>query len=159
MSRVPALGCRRAFTLIELMATLFVLSLVLTLVLPYFHFSSNRLNSEAREVASILRYLNETAASRKETMEITFDIDQRRLSWTDADSRKSETFQSLDAVELQSRGMLREGELKVFFSPLGLREFLSVHLKEDEESKTVAFNPISGRVKIYSEETEETGKE
>jgi len=153
-SLLTALRRNRAFTLIELMATLFVLSLVFALVLPYFHFSGNELNSEAREVASILRYLNETAASRKETMEITFDLDGKRLSWTEADSRKSEAMKSLRAVELQSRGMLREGELKVFFSPVGLREFLSVHLGDGEEARTVAFNPISGRVKISSEEPE-----
>jgi hypothetical protein len=43
---------------------------------------------------------------------------------------------------------VKEGELVVFFEPLGLREYLLVHLRHDDEGRTVAFNPVSGRVRI-----------
>jgi general secretion pathway protein H len=137
-----------AFTLLELMVVLFVLSIMLTLVLPYFNMSGDDLDAQARQMASVLRYLNETAASRKETMEIKFDLAKRLVTWSESGSEKAESFETLKAVELQSRGTLTDGELTVFFGPTGLGEFLNVYLSDGGVEKTVAFNPISGRVSI-----------
>lgn len=142
----------RAFTLLELMVVLFVLSIMLTLVLPYFNMSGNSLDAEARKMASVLRYLNETAAARKETMQIKFDLAKRLVTWSESGSEKAESFQTLKAVELQSKGTLKEGELTVFFGPTGLGEFLNVYLSDGDAERTVAFNPISGRVRISDEE-------
>lgn len=143
-----------AFTLIELMVVLFIVSLMAALVLPNLRYSESKVRTQARKVASILRYMNETAAARKETLSISFDLDKGSITWQDSDGERSEDIDSLSAVELQSRGMLREGELVVFFQPLGLREYLMVYLRQDDEERTVAFNPVSGRVKIIEPEKE-----
>jgi general secretion pathway protein H len=147
-------GTERAggFTLLELMVVLFIVSLMAALVLPNLRYSENRIRSQARKVASILRYLNETAAAKKVTLPISFNIDKGTITWQDSEGERSEEIDSLSAVELQSRGILKEGELVVFFQPLGLREYLMVYLRQDDEERTVAFNPVSGRVKIIEPE-------
>lgn len=136
-----------AFTLLELMVVLFVVSLVLAIAIPSFSVSSGKLKSEARKVSSMLRYMNETAAAKKETLSLKFDFKNGLIAWNDGAERK-EKLESLVAVDLQSTGKVNEGELTVFFSPLGLREYMSVYLRRGEEEITVSFNPISGRTKI-----------
>lgn len=145
-------AARNAFTLIELMVVLFLVSLLAALVVPALQHSESRINAEARKVASTLRYLNETAASKKVTLSISFDLDKGAITWEDSEGQRAEDMESLAAVELQSRGMVKEGELIVFFEPLGLREYLLVYLRDGSEERTVAFNPVSGRVKIIEPE-------
>jgi hypothetical protein len=77
-----------------------------------------------------------------------FDLDERVLSWEAQDGRKTQEVQGLRAVEIHSRGMVKEGELIVFFGPQGLDEHLWVYLRHDDKEMTVAFNPISGRARI-----------
>jgi prepilin-type N-terminal cleavage/methylation domain-containing protein len=138
----------RGFTLLELLVVLFVLSLVFALVLPNFAIKEGRIKNDARKIASILRYMNETAALKKQTLQMKFDLDERVLSWEAQDGRKTQEVQGLRAVEIHSRGMVKEGELIVFFGPQGLDEHLWVYLRHDDKEMTVAFNPISGRARI-----------
>lgn len=145
-------AAKSAFTLIELMVVLFLVSLLAALVVPALQHSESRINTEARKMASILRYLNETAASKKATLSIGFDLDKGAVTWEDSEGQRAEGMESLAAVELQSRGMVKEGELIVFFEPLGLREYLLVYLRDGGEERTVAFNPVSGRVRIIEPE-------
>lgn len=142
------MGSRSAFTLLELVVVIFLVSLLAALVVPNLQYSENRIRTQARQVASVLRYLNETAASKKVTLAISFNLDEGTITWQDSEGERSESIETLAAVELQSRGAVKEGELVVFFEPLGLREYLLVHLRHDDEVRTVAFNPVSGRVRI-----------
>jgi prepilin-type N-terminal cleavage/methylation domain-containing protein len=136
------------FTLLELLVVLFVISVVSAIVLPNFTLKEGGIRKDARKVASILRYMNETAALKKQTLHIKFDLDKGRLSWEGHDGRKTQEMRRITAVEMQSRGVVKEGELIVFFSPQGLDEYLWVYLEHDDSKITVAFNPISGRAKI-----------
>jgi prepilin-type N-terminal cleavage/methylation domain-containing protein len=140
---------RQGFTLMELMVVIFVLSVVLALVMPAFSTRKGRLKEEARKVDSILRYTNETAAMKKQTLGLKFEFEEGVVSWDGPEGSKTERLRGLRGVELQTRGMVREGELIVLFGPTGLGEHLWVHLAEAEEEMTVSFNPISGRVKVF----------
>lgn len=137
----------QGFTLLELIVVLFVVSFVAAVVLPSFTVSSSVVKAEARKVASLLRYLNETAVSRKETLAIMFDLDEGIVAWPEP-AERTEKMKGLYAVELQSRGMVKEGELTVFFEPTGMREYLAVYLEHNGKEKVVMFNPVSGRAKI-----------
>jgi prepilin-type N-terminal cleavage/methylation domain-containing protein len=136
------------YTLLELLVVLFVLSVIFALVLPNFTLQESGLRKDARNIASILRYMNETAALKKQTLHLKFDLDKGRLSWEGHDGKRTQEMRRIKAVEMQSRGMIKEGELIVFFSPQGLNEHLWIYLESDDKKITVAFNPISGRAKI-----------
>jgi prepilin-type N-terminal cleavage/methylation domain-containing protein len=143
-----SLSTRLGFTLLELAVVVFIISLMASLVFPAFYSSGNRLRSDARKMASLLRYLNDNAISTKETYPLKFDLEEGELSWKGPDGEKSEKVRSLAGVDLQSKGELKKGEVTVFFSPLGIREYMALHLREDDKEMTVSINPVSGRVKV-----------
>ena len=141
------------FTLIELIVVLFIISLVTAVLLPSFAgFGENKLKSEAREMASILRYMNDSAITRKEPFSLKFDLGDNVVSWKGPDGEKSKKFDDLTGVTSESKGMVSKGELIFFFGPLGARENLDVHLSRDDKNMIVSLNHLSGRVKIVDEE-------
>jgi prepilin-type N-terminal cleavage/methylation domain-containing protein len=135
------------FTLIELLVVIFILSLTMVIAFPAFQVTERKTKSEARKVASLLRHLSDSSATRKETLPLKFDLDENTITWSDGGKRESQ-LEHLFGVELQTRGLIKEGELTVFFSPVGLGEHMWVYLGHGEDSFTVTFNPVSGRVKI-----------
>ena len=140
---------KRGFALLELIVVLFVVSLIMAIVLPSFAgFGESRLRFEARHMASILRYMNDSAASRKETFPMQFDLDNNVVFWKGPDGEKKRKFNDITGVFMQSKGMVSKGELTVFFEPLGVQENLSVHLRRENRDMTITLNQLSGRVKI-----------
>lgn len=137
------------FTLLELMVVLFILSLMAAVVFPSLHVMDGKgVNAEARRLASVLRYVNDTAISAKQTCSLKFNFGDDSVEWKGPDFGKKESFGAIAGVILPSRGEVREGELTVFFSPLGGQENLTIILKDESGSAKVVFNPMSGRVKI-----------
>lgn len=139
------------FTLIEIIVVIFLISLMLALVIPSFSvIGESRIKSDAKKLASILRYLNDSAISTKETFSLKVVFKERLIGYNGPDGEKTERFDSIFAVELQSKGTVSEGELIIFFGPLGASEAFRFFLRDDERVMTVAFNPLSGRVKIVT---------
>ena len=141
------------FTLLELLAVVFLVSLFLALALPSFTgIGEDRVNTDARKFASILRYLNDNAISLKETFPLKISFSDKMVIYEGPEGQKAEKMEELREVELPSHGMLREGEAIVFFGPAGASEALSVYLGEGKDALTVELNPLSGRVKIVRNE-------
>jgi prepilin-type N-terminal cleavage/methylation domain-containing protein len=141
------------FTLLELIVVLFILSIVMAIVLPSLAgFGEDRLKSEAKEIASVLTYLNDSAASRKETFALKFDLDKNLITWKSPEGEKTKRFDDLTAVTAQSVGTVSHGEAIFFFGPLGIGENLSVHVGRGDKNTTVTLNHLSGRVKIIQGE-------
>ncbi|MBI4688668.1 MAG: prepilin-type N-terminal cleavage/methylation domain-containing protein [Nitrospirae bacterium] len=157
------------FTLIELIVVVFILSLVIGIVAPSFYdLGIGRLKSDAGKIASILRYLNDSAIARKETLPLTFDLDDKTLKWNTSEGDRMEKFDDLYSLSATSTGSLSTGEVTLFFSPLGLQESLSITLKDSDKELAVIslsitlkdsdkelavmFNPLSGRVKVIQNE-------
>ena len=149
----PLIGnARQGFTFLELIVALFIVSLVMAVVFPSFAvFGDNKLKSEAREMASVLMYLNDSASSRKETYSITFDLGGNIVSWKGPDGEKREKFEDMTGVITQSNGRVSSGELEVFFSPLGIQENLDVQMSRGDKTLTITLNCLSGKVKIKDE--------
>ena len=143
-----SLFTRLGFTLLELAVVVFIISLMASLIFPAFYGADSKIRSDARKTASLLRYLNDNAISAKETYPLKFDLGEGELSWKGPDGEKSEKLRSLAGVYLQSKGELKKGEVTVFFGPLGIREYMALHLLEDAKEMTVSINPVSGRVKV-----------
>lgn len=140
------------FTLLELIVVMFIVSLVMALVLPSFSgFGENKLKSEAREMASILRHMNDSAESRKETFLMRFDLDEGTVYWKGPDGEKTRRFDDITGVTTQSTGRVSKGEIILFFEPLGIRENLSVHMSKGDKEMAITLNHLSGKVKIKDE--------
>jgi general secretion pathway protein H len=143
---------RNGFTLIELIVVLFIISLIMAVLLPSFSgFGENKLKSEAREMASIMRYMSDGAITRKKTYSLKFDLDKNIVSWKGPDGEKAKEFDDMTGVTSESKGSVSKGELIFFFDPLGARENLDVHMSRDNKNMVVSLNHLSGRVKIEDE--------
>ncbi len=141
------------FTLLELIVVIFIISLTAALVFPSFYgIGEKRVPSDAKKIASLLRYLNDNAIAAKVTYSVTFDFRDSLVSWKGPEGEKSEKIMSLSSLTLPSRGEIKDGEVKLFFGPLGASENIDVLLKDEEETMTVTFSPVSGRVKILTKD-------
>lgn len=140
------------FTLLELIVVIFIVSLILAVSLPSFNgMGESRTRSEAKRLASLVRYLNDSALSRKETLHMKITFDDKAIRYAGPDGEKSEKFDSLSGIELQSSGMVSEGEIIFFFSPLGATESFTAYLRDSGSDMTVGFNGMNGRVNIRKE--------
>jgi prepilin-type N-terminal cleavage/methylation domain-containing protein len=147
---------RRGFTLLELIIVIFIIALLASLVFPSFGVLSKRqLSSDARRIASLLQYLSDSAMASKETYSVDFDFQKSSISWKGPEGDKTESLRTLAGVDLQSKGMTREGLVTVFFGSAGILEYIEVLLKDDEKGMKVTFNPISGRAKILTGEEQD----
>lgn len=137
-------------TLIELITALFIVSLVLAIIFPSFEiFGENKLKSEAREIGSILKYLNESASSSKETFSIAFNFDEHTLIWNEKEGQRKKKFDDISGVETQSNGLVNRGELILFFPPTGIQQNVIVHLNRNDKKIIVTLNHLNGKIKIY----------
>ncbi len=131
------------------MVVIFIVSLVLALVLPSFtNIGESRIASEAKRLGSIVRYLNDNAISTKESQKMKINLGDKTVDYSGPDGEKSERFDSISSIELQSKGMISEGEATIFFGPSGGIESFNINLKDDKSGMEVSFNSMSGRVQI-----------
>jgi general secretion pathway protein H len=145
--------CDGGFTLLELLAVIFIISLFFAIAVPSFTgIGTDSVKSDAKRIASLLRYLNDNSISTKDVFEMKFRFYDKSVIYQGPEGEKTEKIEELRGVELPSHGMVREGEVVVFFGPAGASEALSVHLGEGKDALTVELNPLSGRVKIVRNE-------
>lgn len=143
------------FTLLELLAVIFIVAMVAALVFPSFGgFGREGVREDARTIAALLRYLNDSAIYMKPEKGYPLQVDLKdgSLSWAGPEGEKSDRLHTLVSLDLQSQGELRVGQVTVFFGPTGLQEYMKFRLRDEDKSMTVAFNPVSGRVKIIEDE-------
>lgn len=144
-------GIESGFTLLELLAVVFLLALVAAAAFPSFSgVGGLKVESDARKMASLLRYLNDSALATKERHWLRFDFADHAVSWHGVEGDKKVVFRSISSVNLESRGTVKEGEVTLFFGPMGGEESLDIALSDSEKSMTVSFNRLSGRVKILN---------
>lgn len=140
------------FTLLELIVVLFIISVAMAVVLPSFFTTGSTLKADAGRLASVLRHLNETSAVKKKTLRLQFDLDQKSIRWPDGEGSRSASISNMRAVELQTTGIVKTGEITVYFAPTGIKQYLWVYLEDEDRELTVVLNPVSGRVKILEQQ-------
>lgn len=147
-------NCRRSgFTLLEMVVVIFVLSIVVAVSLPSFiSMGESKILSEAKRLASILRYLGDSAISTRENFHLKVDLGEKVVEYNSPDGERSERFDDIIGVELQSRGLISLGEVTVFFGPTGASENLQFHMRDGRLNITVSLNAMSGRVRIIRSE-------
>lgn len=143
----------KAFTFLELIVVIFIVSVVLAVSFPTFTLQKNgKLKSEAGHIASILRYLNDSAISTKETYAVNINFNEKTMRYKGPEGEKVERIDNLSRITTQSKGNVSSGEVTVFLSPAGAGENFSIHLTGIESSMAVVFNALSGRVKVLADE-------
>jgi general secretion pathway protein H len=145
--------CNKGFTLLELIFVIFVISLIVAVSFPSFTLQEDgKLKSEAGRIASILRYLNDSAISTKETCAMQVNFKEKIIRYKGPDGEKTEKIDYLSRMTLQSKGNVSDGEVTVFFGPTGAGENFAIHLTGLESSIEIIFNALSGRVKVLTNE-------
>lgn len=142
-----------AFTLIELVIVIFIISLTSALIIPNLWESDKRaLRSEAKRIGNTLRYIYDEAAGKKATY--TFKINLNEGSWGFESDKETRSLKVSDNILIRdviipSLGTITTGEAILTFGPLGPEETLTIHLSTDEFEYTIIFNHLNGRAKVY----------
>ena len=145
-------GPAKGFTLLELLLVLCLVSLLMAIVFPSLYGADGvRLKADAKRIASVLRYLNDSSIEKRSLFSY-IRFGENAISWKGPDVEKTEQFKSLSSVELPSKGNVSEGQVIVSFGPLGIQENLMVHLRQSGETIMVAFNQVSGRATIKTDD-------
>ena len=145
--------CHKGFTLMELIVVIFIISLLMAVSFPSFTLrQDSKMKSDASHVASVLRYLNDSAIFSKETYKLSINFQDRVVRYKGPEGEKTQKIDNLSGITLQSRGKVTEGEVTVFFGPAGAGESFKIHLTGEESSLEIVFNALSGRVKVSAHE-------
>ncbi len=162
-SRAP-----NGFTLLELSLVLFIIGLLVTVIVPRLgDLSGTRLESSARRLAALVRYLNGEAAFSSQLYRLNYDLD-KRIYWVSvlAASRDATEFIPDDSplarpvqlppsitfvdVHVPSAGRVRTGQVYTHFYPQGYTDPTVIHLR-DQHSRivTVTIPPLPAEVGVY----------
>jgi len=142
-----------AFSLVELIIVIFIISLSTALIMPSFWDTGERaLRSDAKQIGNTLRYVYDEAVGKKRTFTVKFNLDES--VWGFESQNESRSFHLarnivFKDVLIPSHGEISGGEVMIEFSPLGPEEPVTIHLMKDRKEYTVSFNHLSGRPKIF----------
>jgi general secretion pathway protein H len=158
----------RGFTLLELVVVLFLIGLLVALAVPKLgDLGSTRLDSSARRLAALVRYVNGEAAFNGRPYRLNYDLDQRTY-WVTvltptqgiaefrADpsplSRPVHLPSSITFADVQvpSVGRVSMGRVYTHFYPQGYADPTVIHLR-DQHSRvvTVVIPALTGEAIIY----------
>jgi len=139
----------RGFTLIELVIVIFIVALVAAAAIPAIgNRSGNRMDSDTRLAASIIRYLDERASVTLEDMIMTIDMGRRTVTFDGENGREERTLETLVGVR-QASGEQEGGDVvRAVFPAGGMSQHLRLLFEEEGEQKSVLYNPFSGRVTV-----------
>jgi general secretion pathway protein H len=153
----------KGFTLLELIVVIAILGSVLLIVFPRIpYFENFALNSEARRVAGILRYLDESASAKKiyyrawfspekSSIEVEASADGVEFKKSGDESLQGLTFKDgIEIVDLVLAGLgkVDHGDVAVVFNPGAGAEPFNLHMKKNNRIITISYNPYSGKVTV-----------
>jgi prepilin-type N-terminal cleavage/methylation domain-containing protein len=165
------------FTLLELSLVLFILGLLVTVLLPRFgDMGSAQLESSARRLAALARYLNGEAAFSGQVYRIRYDLGEQTYAvQVLVPSREATEFVADPSpmsqpvklppgiafadVRVAQAGRMNTGQVFTHFYPHGYVDPTVVHLRDQREQvMTVMIPPITGEAKVYEGYVDETGR-
>ncbi|MCX8030618.1 MAG: type II secretion system GspH family protein [Thermodesulfovibrionales bacterium] len=140
---------KNGLTLLELLVVIAILTSLTAIIIPTLSFFEElKIKQEAKKIASIMRFLNDHSITTKETFYLTVNLDKKQFLYTTLEGEIKERFDTLSAVNLQSKGIIRNGEVTIFFHSQGVAEYVSIHLRDQKSEITISVNPLSGKIKI-----------
>lgn len=166
--RIWIAATSRGFTLLELSLVLFIMGLLVTVLLPRFGaMGTARLESSARRLAALVRYLNGEAAFSGQVYRIRYDLSEqayavqvlvpsRGATEFVADSSPMSQSVRLPAgitfadVRVAQAGRMSSGQVFTHFYPQGYVDPTTVHLRDQQErAMTVVIPAITGEARVY----------
>lgn len=154
---------KAGFTLLELLVVISILSAVLFIVFPKIPFLEDyTLNAEARRLAGLFRYLQDSASTKKiyyriwfhpkkESLDVEYSLDGNEFKKGQEPFLKGFTFKhgiDMQDIVFSSSGKVEQGGAAVVFNPMSGAEPFNIHLKMEKRLLTISYNPYSGKVKI-----------
>lgn len=161
--RCRILKSEHGVTLLELIVVITIVGVILAVTFARISLTHDiSLTRKARQFASLIRYLNEAAITKKLHYRVWFNLDKEQVrveSSIDGIEYKDEPEvplrglalrggEEIEDIVLLGLGRINKGEVTVIFSPSGFSEPFNLHLKGAERFLTLIFNPYTGRVKI-----------
>jgi len=159
---------KAGFTLLELSLTLFIIGLLVTMLLPRLgDIGGARLESSARRLAAVVRYVNGEAAFSGQVYRIRYDLaEQTYTVQVLVPSRGATEFVADPApmshsvtlpsgiafadVHVSQAGRMNTGQVFTHFYPQGYVDPTVVHLQDQQaQMMTVIIPPVTGEAKVY----------
>lgn len=156
----------KGYTLIELMLVIALLSLAAFLVIPRLPFTADySLRADARKLAGIIRFLDDSATAKKEYLRLWFapetdliKVESSRdgLEFTEAASSNGYLLRDVrlsgktDLVEVTVAGIgtVTDGEVAVVFNPSFGADPFTLLISGKGSDMRLSYNPFSGRVTL-----------
>jgi len=156
------------FTLLELTVVLFILGLLVAAITPRLgDVSGARLETAAKRLAAVVRYVSGEAALRNQPYRLNYDLDKQKYWVTKlVATQESEEFRNdltplsrpvhlpstITFADVQAPGVGRisTGQVYTHFLPQGYADPTVIHLR-DQRSRivTVLIPPLTGEAQIY----------
>jgi prepilin-type N-terminal cleavage/methylation domain-containing protein len=167
-SRKPQAAKNAGFTLLELTVVLLIVGLLVTVAVPRFtDLTGARLESSARRLAALVRYLSGEAAFRSHLYRLHYDLDQQSY-WVTVLTAVQDTAEFIvddtplarpvqlppsimfADVRVPDVGRVSRGQVYTHFYPHGYIDPTVIHLR-DQSSRvlTVVIPPLTGEAQIY----------
>jgi prepilin-type N-terminal cleavage/methylation domain-containing protein len=139
----------RAFTFLEVVIVVFIVSILAAVVLPSFFGSSiSSHDDDARMIASIIRFAKDSSQFSMNEVSIDIDLDKKTLAFMRENKKEVRKVDSLHAVKVTSSKKRLSGKMTVVFPDSGLTERITVSLIANSGYLDVIYNPYSGKVTI-----------
>lgn len=172
---VRKLKSQSGFTLLELMVVVVIMALAAALVIPRLpQTEGTKLKDSARNIASVIRFLNDRAAVTKASYRLHLDLTENNLTVAKLSEKGEElppddqflnrkfidegiTIEDVTSARL---GKVTEGGASFLIGSRGMAEPLLVHLKGGTKEFTVIAYPFGGKVEVlegYQELKTEVG--
>jgi len=166
LHRAGAFSYQSGFTLLEIIAVIAILAGLMAIVLPRFAaLGTVMLKSDAGRVGSLLRYTGDAAATRGHYFRVVFDLENESISVEESDDaeeyrpasdpamRSLVLARGVEITDLttEALGRVERGTVGMVFAPGGATGGagpFSVHLASSGQTRTITYNPYSGRVKV-----------
>ncbi|MBI5632926.1 MAG: prepilin-type N-terminal cleavage/methylation domain-containing protein [Nitrospirae bacterium] len=143
----------KGFTLLELLVVLFI-----TMTLAFLSFPSvwgELVKDDNVTLASALRNLRREAVSTKKEIFFTIDFRERQFRVSGAKSEVKDRPRIIDMNEgetwevfIPSKGIIKEGQVVVAFSPSVQEELIALYLTKNGKETSIILNNLSGEVEI-----------
>lgn len=142
---------KNSFTLIELMFTVVILAILISVSLPNIRktFNGLELNNTAGHLAAIMNYLKERAVIAQESVYLTIDNDKNEY-WAQIGNETSrlKTYRFPEEIEI----IKEPAEGRIIFYPDGHIDSVIVELINiDQQNITLTTQGVYGGVKIIAE--------
>lgn len=163
MSRTGTWKNKRAFTLLELVVVLFIVTLFATLVIPRLgtFLSHGDTNKAIRQIRGMVRYLAGMSAATRTQYRLHYDLDEG-VCWVGRPNEEGEFIEEKEVLtrplHLPSgvsftdvntpRGVSREGVAYTDFFPTGWVEETFIHV-EGASAVTLKLLSLTGEIKVY----------